>query len=168
MLVQPQSDYRVSLMLVSISVSVLPSAILELSGRFFFFLDFSQSSQKLRQGLFSWETWKIRIGVYIPHFVTLNLKEQISPGEIKPKFFFHPVSCVVHWHDVTQEQPSLWFSNSALQRALALWYNCRTHGERFNRSFTACGVDYPVILPLLVARRWAVKISTTLRMWVQT
>lgn len=69
-------------------------------------LDFSRSSQKLRQGLLSWETWKIRIGVYIPHFMTLNLKEHISSDKIKPKFFFHRVSCVVHSHDVTQEQPS--------------------------------------------------------------
>lgn len=92
-LAQPLSDHTDSLLLVSIPVSLYFLLWYWcLAGDL---LDFFWSSQKLRLDLFSWETWKIRTGVYISHSTTLNLKGSISSENTNAKFSFHAVVCVV-------------------------------------------------------------------------
>lgn len=162
-LAQLLSDHTDSLLLVSIPVSLYFLLwYCSLAGDL---LDFFWSSQKLRLDLFSWETWEIRIGVYISHSMTLNLKGKISSESINAKFSFHPVFFCVGSHKCDTCHVMSQRNNLACDSAPLVCRDPLPFG--IYCSFTACGVGYPMILPLLMAWKWAVKNSTTLRMWVQ-
>lgn len=98
--------------------------------------------------------------MYISHFTTLNLKGKNQLWEHQPQVLVsHSFMCCVGT------------ALPVIQHLLSAEIPCplthHMYSQGTYQSFTACGVGYPMILPLLKAWKWAVKIPTMLRMWIQ-
>lgn len=114
-------------------------------------LDFSWSSQKLRQGLFSWETWELWIGGYKCTFPTSWLwtrKNKSALARPNPSSSFLSTCCLLTWRCAG--------TPSAVIQHLWSQICCPARPAAIPR--------LPWVILWSRGRGWAVGISTALRM----